>query len=127
MANGQNKCYQVILFGFLIFFSFNIISNYINKQKTKSKLIKNQTEKSFFNSKRNLDESYITTQSISNELDESNQASELQDSNKTDNISKIDLDDEIIDCPEKDKGYIKALIAITNSIIRKEIHEEDEA
>ena len=120
MANRQNKLYPIFFFGFFIFFLFTIHSYYINAQKSQSKLIKAQSQNKLFNSKRNLDEIDITNKIYESDPVSSTTSSGFQEYNE------IDLDDDPIECPDKDKGYIKALIAITNSIIKKEINELDE-
>ena len=120
MANRQNKLYPIFFFGFFIFFLFTIHSYYFNAQKSQSKLIKAQSQNKLFNSKRNLDEIDITNKIYESDPVSSTTSSGFQEYNE------IDLDDDPIECPDKDKGYIKALIAITNSIIKKEINELDE-
>ena len=73
----------------------------------------------------------FTRRKISNELYESNQycssaSNELQQYYETGDTSELDLDDDPIDCPEKDKGYIRTLLDIINKIIHKEIKDEKE-
>ena len=106
------KPYQIILLSCLLGSILVLNSNYVNKNRDLAKLNKEKEE---------LFDNIIQTRRLSskNYSEEvcSKGSEDLIEYYKTGDLSKIDLDEDSIECEDKDKDYMKTLISIMRSII----------
>ena len=105
------KPYQIILLSCLLGSILVLNSNYVNKNRDLAKLNKEKEE---------LFDNIIQTRRLSgkNYSEEvcSKGSDDLIEYYKTGDLSKIDLDEDSIECEDKDKDYMKTLISIMRSI-----------
>ena len=121
------KSYHIIFFGCILGMILVLNSDSVNEQKLKMKQNKDQI--ALFNkiiSKRKLqaiapvnpqpeeeeDEGIIITDEVC-----SHASDELKEYYKTNDLSKIDLDNGAIKCEDKDEDYMKALIEIVKKLV----------
>ena len=127
------KSYHIIFFGCILGIILMLNSNNVNEQKLKMKQNKDQI--ALFNkiiSKRNLeeanpvnpqeedDEGIIITDAVC-----SHASDELKEYYKTNDLSKIDLDNGAIKCEDKDEDYMKALIEIVKKLVEGDNENEN--
>ena len=130
------KSYHIIFFGCILGIILVLNSNNVNEQKFKMKQNKDQI--ALFNkiiSKRNLQEANpVNTVNPPQDGDEiiitnavcSHASDELKEYYKTNDLSKIDLDNGAIKCEDKDKDYMKALIGIVQKLVEGDKNDENE-
>ena len=129
------KSYHIILLGSILGIILVLNSNYVNNQKLKIKVDKEQ--KAFFDrliSKRKLDENQGNIIGIEEEEEWTETEAvcyhasvELKEYYNTSDLSKIDLDDGAIKCEDADKDYMKALISIIKNVVEgKNDDDKDE-
>ena len=128
------KSYHIIFFGCILGILLVLHSNDVNEQKLKMK--QNKEQIAFFDkiiSKRKLqelnpgnaqqeendDEVIITDEVCSHASDE------LKEYYKTNVLSKIDLDNGPIKCEDKDKDYMKALIALVQKLVEGDNNQNE--
>ena len=109
------KSFHLILFSFLLCYIFILNSNYVNEKRAADKMNKEKDAlfKAIIN-KRLLGEN---SEGVEEGSESSKKVCKLasEDLNKyyrTGDLSSIGLDDDEIECKEKDKDYMKALIAL---------------
>ena len=130
------KSYHIIFFGCILGMILVLNSDSVNEQKLKMKQNKDQI--ALFNkiiSKRKLqaiapvnpqpeeeeDEGIIITDEVC-----SHASDELKEYYKTNDLSKIDLDNGAIKCEDKDEDYMKALIEIVKKLVEGDKDDENE-
>ena len=130
MTNEQNgsksrlKPYHIILLSCLLSTMLIKNSNMVNNNRAQKKLNKEKAE--LFNKivyGRMLSE---TTQNPNTEEVCSRASDDLKEYYQTGDPSKIDLDDEAIECKDKDKSYMKALIDLVKSYVGDDDDDEDD-
>ena len=112
-------------------------SNYVNEQKIKMK--QNKEQIALFNkiiSKRRLQEANPTPVNPQQEEEDeeiiitdevcSHASDELKEYYKTNDLSKIDLDNGAIECEDKNEDYMKALIGIVQKLVEGDRDNENE-
>ena len=130
------KSYHIIFFGCILGMILVLNSDSVNEQKLKMK--QNKEQIALFNkiiSKRKLqaiapvnpqpeeveDEGIIITDEVC-----SHASDELKEYYKTNDLSKIDLDNGAIKCEDKDEDYMKALIEIVKKLVEGDKDDENE-
>ena len=135
-AKSRLKSYHLFLLSCLLCCIFILNSNYVNKKRDEDKM--NKEQDAFFNDiirKRNLGEKEepLGTEENKNSNEVCSRGSdELKSYYRTGDLSDIDLDDKDIECEDKDKDYIKALISLVEKMVNNstelnvdELDEED--
>lgn len=130
MTNEQNgsksrlKPYHIILLSCLLSTMLIKNSNMVNNNRAQKKLNKEKAE--LFNKivyGRMLSE---TTQNPNTEEVCSRASDDLKEYYQTGDPSKIDLDDEAIECKDKDKSYMKALIDLVRTYVGDDDDDDDD-
>ena len=106
------KSYHIILLSCLLASLMILNSNYVNNQRQEIKS-KQQSEE-FFTEMLNLRK--LSNENPKTEEVCSRASDDLNDYYKTGDLSKIDIDDDEIECEDKDKSYMKNLIEIVKGL-----------
>ena len=121
------KSYHIFLLGCLLGVIFIINSNIVNNKK--QKIQQDKKEQALFNrliyQRRLLDNSGADEEAYESDIVCSYASEELQEYYRTNDLSKIDLDDGPIKCEDKDKDYMKTLIEIAKSLIGDDDTDEE--
>ena len=122
------KSYHIFLLGCLLGVIFIMNSNIVNNKK--QKIQQDKKEQALFNrliyQRRLLDNSGADEEAYESDIVCSYASEELQEYYRTNDLSKIDLDDGPIKCEEKDKDYMKTLIEIAKSLIGDDDTDDEE-
>ena len=126
------KYYHILILGLILLPLIIINSNYVNNQRAEDKLYKEKSR--LFDkiiSSRYLEEKEKDKEKESSTSDEVNEvcergSDELKSYYKSGNLGDIELDEGGIECKEKDKDYMKAIISILKSKLKGEDEEGED-
>ena len=117
------KPYHIILLSCILSYFLILNSNHVNNQRKEAHLNKEKNElftKIIKGRMLSSQENSATEEICSRASDD------LNEYYKTGDLSKIDLDDDAIECEDKDKSYMKALIEVVRSLIDGDDNSNDD-
>ena len=117
------KPYHIILLSCILSSFLILNSNHVNNQRKEAHLNKEKNElftKIIKGRMLSSQENSATEEICSRASDD------LNEYYKTGDLSKIDLDDDAIECEDKDKSYMKALIEVVRSLIDGDDNSNDD-